>query len=120
MTVYYANGILWLWGDKMVKQLTQNDLINISNNFILTKHAFYRVKNRLKYTMSDIKKSIVNSMLGYYNTDGSINVQVGDREEYYVFTFEDNKYRMITCKEPSLNGYKLSDKYKLALLGIKR
>ena len=103
----------------MVRQLTLNERIDIANNYVLTKHSFERLKQRNTLNKQDIQDTIVNSKLAYYNTDDSINVQIGNSNSYYVFVKGNNKYRMITCKEPSKNGVTLIEKFKLALNGKK-
>lgn len=102
----------------MIK-LTINDLIDIANNYVLTKHSIQRIKERGVFSKSIIQDSIINSKLAYYNTDNSINVQMNDTDNYYVFKKDKDKYVMITYKGASLNNVSLADKFELAKKGIK-
>lgn len=103
----------------MVRQLSVNEKIDIANNYVLTKHSFNRLKERFTLNKQDIQNTIITSKLAYINTDDSINVQIGKSNNYYVFVKDNNKYIMVTCKEPSHNGISLYEKFKLALSGKK-
>lgn len=103
----------------MVRQLTQQELNYIANNYIVSKHAIDRLRERFYASKSKVKDSIIHSDLAYINTDGSINVKLNNTEYYYVFIKNNNVYKMITCKHPSDNGYTLQQKFELAMKGIK-
>ena len=104
----------------MVRQLSINEKIDIANNYVLTKHSLSRLKERYTLNKQDIQNTIIKSKLAYINTDNSINIQIGKSDNYYVFVKDNNnKYIMITCKEPSQNGISLYEKFKLALNGKK-
>lgn len=94
--------------------LTKEEINYIAESYRLSAHATQRVSERLMN--GDIKNAILNSILAYYNTDGTINVAI-DECSYFVFT--DNGY-MITFKEPSHNGVTVYKKWELAKKGISR
>lgn len=99
--------------------LTKNELRKIANNFILTKHAKERIKERRKYI--NVKRTIQNSFFAYYNTDGSINIAINSYEYFVVrYSFKLNKYVVITFKEKSFNDYNIFKKRYLALCGVER
>ena len=97
--------------------LEKEELKEIANNFILSEHAKLRISQR--FPTLNIRKCILNPVLAYWNTDGSINIAL-NRFEYLVFVKKGYKFLIVTFKEKSHNGIDIFQKRKLALAGYSR
>lgn len=97
--------------------LTKKELKIISNNFVLSRHAKERLFER--FPNINIKECIRNSILAYWNTDGTINIAL-DMFNYIVLVQKELKFLIITFKEKSLNNIDIFTKRKLALSGYSR
>lgn len=97
--------------------LKRNELDEIANNYILTKHAKEMIDKRCPNL--NIKYSIQNPILAYFNTDGSVNIAISDFE-YLVVVLDKFPYKVITFKEKSHNGIDIFFKRRLAQTGYCR
>ena len=95
--------------------LTAEELQDIAEHYILSKHAEQRITER--HPDIDVKKAILNPVLAYYNTDRSINIAINGYEYIVIAPYE---YKVITFKEKSLNGIDIFAKRELAMQGKKR
>lgn len=102
----------------MVRKLKYEELLYISKNFYYSKHSKDRISERLDVN-DDVEYLIKSSKFAYVNTDDTINVGFKNNKYYFVFAKYGNKYKMITCKEPS-KYTTLHKKYILALKGVER
>lgn len=100
--------------------LTQDELNEIANNLILTKHAKERIKERLgNKTEEDIKNIITYPFYAWNNTDNTKNIAI-DNEKYFVITQDTkdkSKYILITVKGKSKNDVSITTKFKMAFFG---
>lgn len=97
--------------------LTAEELKEISENYVLTKHAQERIKTR--YPKLDIVHTINNPLIAYFNTDGSVNVAL-TKFEYLVIATDCNPYKVITFKEKSHYNNDIYKKRKMAQNGYGR
>ena len=97
--------------------LKHNELNEIANNYILTKHAKEMIEKRCPNL--NIKHSIKHPILAYFNTDGSVNIAINGFE-YLVVSLDRFPYRIITFKEKSHNGIDIYSKRYLAQMGYCR
>lgn len=97
--------------------LRQNELNEIADNYILTRHAKEMIEKRCPDL--NIKHSIQYPILAYFNTDGSINIAINNFE-YLVIALDKFPYRVITFKEKSHNGIDIYFKRYLAQIGYCR
>ena len=98
--------------------LTREQLNEIANNYRLSKHAQERLAERGKGV--NVKKVLLNPLLAYFNTDGSINI-AKDKFNYFVIVKKsERKYLVVTYKEKSKNNITIFDKWNLAKKGIDR
>lgn len=99
------------------QEVLKEDLIHISNNYILTRHAEERINSRNKDI--DIRETIRNPLLAYFNTDGSINIAITPYE-YLVIATDEFPYKIITYKEQSWYGIDIYEKQQMAKNGFAR
>lgn len=99
------------------QEVLKEDLLHISNNYILTNHAKERIEARNKSI--NIQEAIRNPLLAYFNTDGSINVAITPYE-YFVIATDEFPYKIITYKEQSWYGINIYEKQQMARNGFKR
>lgn len=100
--------------------LTAVELNNIANHLTLSYHAKEQLTVRNFGTdLNKIKTAILNPILAYYNTDGSINI-ARNRWEYFVIVPKKDGFLMITYKEQSHNGIDIYAKRNLAIRGYGR
>lgn len=100
--------------------VTPTELADIAEHICLSKHAREQLNIRNFGTnKADIRAVVLNPLLAYYNTDGSINIAV-NRWEYFVFMKMDFGYLMITYKEQSHNGIDIFAKREMAIRGYGR
>lgn len=97
--------------------LIQSELDEIANNYILTKHAEKMIGIRCPNL--NVRNSIRNPILAYFNTDGSVNITLNSYE-YLVVALDDKPYRVITFKEKSYNGVTIYEKWSFAKNGYSR
>lgn len=97
------------------QELTAEELREIAEHFVLTKHARQRIAER--YPDIDIRKAIIHPLLAYYNTDGSVNIALNSYE--YIVVAPDS-YSVITFKEKSLNNIDIFAKREMAIKGYGR
>lgn len=97
--------------------LNHNELNEIANNYILTKHAKEMIEKRCPNL--NIEHSIRHPLLAYFNTDGSANIAINNFE-YLVVVFNKYPYRIVTFKEKSHNGIDVYYKRYLAQMGYCR
>jgi hypothetical protein len=97
--------------------LKYNELNEIANNYILTKHAKEMIDKRCPNL--NIKHSIKHPILAYFNTDGSVNIAINGFE-YLVVSLDRFPYKIITFKEKSHNGIDIYSKRYLAQMGYCR
>lgn len=108
----------------MKQQLNRGQLVGekklqqIANNYVVSIHAGERIAKRKADI--DIKSIILNPLLAYYNTDGSINIALNEYEYLVVKKHKDNTYIIITFKEKSHNNINIFQKRKLAQQGYSR
>lgn len=99
------------------ENVLQKDLIDIAEHFTLSFHARERIDER--HPGLDIKNAILNSVLAYFNTDGTINCAI-NQYEYFVIATDKFPYKVITFKEKSWNSKTIFDKQRYARLGYAR
>ena len=97
--------------------LTKSELKEIADNFVLSKHAKMRIEERHKDV--NIREAILNPLLAYYNTDGTVNIAV-NKYEYLVVGLDCYPYKVITYKERSKNKISIFSKRKMAIEGFER
>lgn len=97
--------------------LTSNELKEIAENFILSRHAQERIAER--FPELDIYKAILNPLIAYFNTDGSINIALNSFE-YLVIATDRKPYKIITYKEKSHNNINVFIKRQMAMQGKSR
>jgi hypothetical protein len=95
--------------------LTTAELKEIAENFTLSRHASERIAER--HSDIDIRQSILNPVLAYYNTDKSVNIAINEYEYLVVAPYT---YKVITFKEKSHNNINIFAKRELAKQGKKR
>ncbi len=102
------------------ENLSRKELEELANNYVISKHAFTRLKER-NLSPDKIKDIILNPYLAYFNTDKSINV-CKDNYYYLVFTYceKEGKFVLITYKEPSKSRVSVVKKQMYASLGLDR
>lgn len=100
--------------------LTKTELQEIATNYCLTYHAKDRMKER-GIAENQIKDIILNPLIAYFNTDYSINI-AQDQHHYFVIIYNENqnKYVIVTYKEPSYNGKSIFEKHEMATKGKDR
>ena len=96
----------------------EKKLQQIANNYIVSIHAEEQIEKRKADI--DIKSIILNPLLAYYNTDGSMNIALNEYEYLVVKKHKDNTYIIITFKEKSHNNINIFQKRKLAQQGYAR
>lgn len=107
----------------MKRQLNRGQLVSqkrlqeIAENYNVRQHTLERIAER--HPNLDIKSTILNPVLAYYNTDGSINIALNEWE-YLVVVRENHKYQIITFKEKSHNNINIFEKRKMAQDGYAR
>lgn len=97
--------------------LRRQELNEIADNYILTKHAKEMIETRCPNL--NVKDSIRHPVLAYFNTDGSVNIALNSYE-YLVVSLERIPYAVITFKEKSYNGVDIYRKRYLAKNGYCR
>ena len=97
------------------EKLTQEELGEIANNFILSVHAKEKIAER--HPNANIKEIILNPIVAYYNTDKSINIAL-NKYEYIVIA--PDSYKVITFKEKSWYSKTVFDKQDMARNGYDR
>jgi hypothetical protein len=97
------------------QELTAEELREIAEHFVLTKHARQRITER--HPDVDIRRAIMHPVLAYFNTDGSINIALNNYEYIVVAP---NDYCIITFKEKSLNNIDIFAKREMAIKGYGR
>lgn len=102
------------------ENLSRKELEELANNYVISKHAFTRLKER-NLSLDKIKDIILNPYLAYFNTDKSINV-CKDNYYYLVFTYceKEKKFVLVTYKEPSKSKVSVVKKQMYASLGLDR
>lgn len=96
------------------EKLNRKEIIEIANNYRLTLHAQKRKAERMPNV--NLQRAIRNSILAYFNTDGTINIAFDN----YTYIVVDTSYKVITIKEKSHNNINIWVKYNLAKNGIHR
>lgn len=93
----------------------------IAHNHIITEHAQKQISERC--FNANVKQMILNSVLWWVNTDGTINIAT-DLYHYFVVSCEKvdmiDKFIILTYKDKSLNNYSVIDKFIFAYKGIER
>ena len=94
-------------------------LQEIAEKFVVSNHAEQKIAERNPDI--NIKEIILNPLLAYYNTDGSINIAL-NKYEYLVVNKNknDDTYTVITFKEKSHNNIDIFAKRELAIQGYGR
>ena len=106
---------------KVGQPLKREELEQISKNYIITKHALQRMKER-GLRPSEIPVILRSPYSSFVNTDGSINV-AKDSNHYLVFgrdKKDSTKWVIITYKEQSKHNVSFERKQFLAFMGIGR
>lgn len=94
--------------------LTTEELKEIAENFELSRHAEQRIAER--FADLNIHKAILNPLIAYFNTDGSINIALNSFE-YLVIATNQKPYKVITYKEKSHNNIDVFVKREMAMQG---
>lgn len=99
------------------QELTVEELSEIAEHLILSKHAEQRITER--YPEINIHKAILHPLLAYFNTDGTINIALNGYE-YMVVAVKSYGCKVITLKEKSLNNIDIFTKRDMAIRGYSR
>ena len=94
--------------------LTAEELKEVAENFTLTYHSAERILSR--NPKLNIYKTILNPLIAYFNTDGSINIALNEFE-YLVIATNRKPYKIITYKEKSENNVDVFVKREMAMQG---
>ena len=97
------------------ENLTQEELQEIADNFILSVHAKEKIAER--HPNANIKELILNPIIAYYNTDKSINIALN---EYEYIVIAPDSYVIVTFKEKSWYSKTVFDKQDMARNGYER
>ena len=92
--------------------LNEEELKEIAECFIISRHAKQRIAER--YNNIDIKKAILNPVLAYYNTDGSVNIAINGFEYIVISQYD---CVVVTFKERSFRGIDIFAKREMAVAG---
>lgn len=100
------------------ENLTREELREIANNFHISFHCRQRLEEKGHV---DVKQLILNPMVAYFNTDGSVNI-ASDRWHYLVAAYSEDygNWNIITWKNNSWYDQDVYDKQNLAKRGIAR
>ena len=115
------------------KLVAKGVIEHIKNNYFISSHAQEQLRARTEMLVENekginffktkklINAAIDNNILAYFNTDGSVNIALGDYE-YFVFSYNENRdnWTMVTYKEPSWYGISIQQKRKMAIDGFDR
>lgn len=116
------------------EEISNEVLVHIQNNFFISKHAQEQLSSRSNLLSKNVDgtinffrtKRLINAaidknILAYFNTDGSVNIAIGDYE-YFVFCYNEDKnnWTMVTYKEPSWYGISIQQKRQMAIDGFDR
>lgn len=84
----------------MGENLTREELKEIENNLIITKHAKERIIER-NSSVKEVYDTIREPYIAYFNTDGSINIALNNWQCYIIARskYEENKYVLLTYKD---------------------
>lgn len=102
----------------MCRWLNRGELLNraeleeIAERFVISRHAKQRIAER--YNDIDIKKAILNPVIAYYNTDGSVNIAINGFEYIVISQYD---YKVITFKVRSFRGIDIFTKREMAVAG---
>lgn len=99
------------------EEVLKEDLIHIANNFELSRHAQEQIA--IRHPNINVKESILNPMLAYFNTDGTINCAINNFE-YLVIATDRFPYKVITFKEKSWYSKDIYEKQQMAKDGFAR
>ena len=94
--------------------LTVEELKEVAENFTLTYHSAERILSR--NPKLNIYKTILNPLIAYFNTDGTINIALNEFE-YLVVATNRKPYKIITYKEKSDNDVDVFVKREMAMRG---
>lgn len=70
--------------------LLKEELQEIANHYFITPHAMKRMNER-GLNKEDVTKIILNPLLAYFNTDGTINI--ARNEDHYLVVGYNNYYK---------------------------
>ena len=116
------------------EEISNDVLTHIKNNFFISRHAQEQLQSRSNLLSTNydgtinfsktkrlINDAIDKNILAYFNTDGSVNIAIGDYE-YFVFCYNEDRdnWTMVTYKEPSWYGISIQQKRKMAIDGFDR
>ena len=91
-------------------------LQEIAENFVISNHASQKIAERNPNI--NIKEIILNPLIAYYNTDGTINIALNEYEYLVVSRKKHNDtYNIITYKEKSHNNIDIFTKREMAMRG---
>lgn len=107
-----------IYRQRKLTVLSRKKIEYIAHNYEFSKHSFNRLRQRCGNF--DVRKMILNALFAYVNTDGYINIAVDLNHFFIVKELKNNKYKIITFQEKSMNGYTTVDKFVFAYLGIDR
>jgi hypothetical protein len=97
--------------------LTADELKEIAENFVVSRHAEQRITERCPEL--NIHKAILNPLIAYFNTDGSINIALNGFE-YLVVVADKEQFKIVTYKEKSHNNINIFVKREMAKQGVRR
>lgn len=100
------------------EDLTKEELNEIANNYYISLHAKERLQERGNV---NIRNLVLNPLVAYFNTDGSVNVAM-DEWNYLVFAYSEKhqNWTVVTWKEESWHGKTVFDKQEMARNGYGR
>ena len=99
------------------QELTATELNEITEHLILSQHAKQRIAER--YPELNVHKAILNPLLAYFNTDGTINIALNGYE-YMVVAVKSYGCKVVTLKEKSFNNIDIFTKREMAIRGYGR
>lgn len=108
-----------MYYNRKVRMLDRNEKVLISKVATFSRHSIERIEQRSDYSLDEVRDKVKKSILGYINTDGSINIAFGDYECLVIAPNEDfSRFNVLTYKERT--NITMVQKYLLALQGIDR
>lgn len=112
-------------GEKISKEL----LDEIMRNYRISHHAQEQLSKRsdmfvpgnLAATKMRVNEKLIDNILAYFNTDGSVNIAINEWN-YFVFCYDENRmyWNMVTFKEQSWYGKNIFEKREMAINGFDR
>lgn len=96
------------------QDLTVDELREVAQHLIISKHAKQRIKER--YTNLNVQKAILKPTVAFFNIDGTIYIGLNGYE-HLVIDIKPYGYKLVTIKQKSFMNVSIFDKQNLAKAG---